>query len=156
MVRQGPRYWARRNPALARALRQNWQHLPPNLRKNAANVAVIRFGTACFIALIITSLAQTAYASTPVEFMTTLLSLNSLVAVVGVLAAIIILLIRSMAVAPRFIEAYAEMMPENEEMIREMFDQRGVADAIAPWIMSRQGRIKGILSRFAARFIPQP
>lgn len=146
----------RRDPDIARALRLNWRLLPKQLRLTGANVAVIRLSLIGFVCLIVISLAQTATTSTPTAFFASLLSINSAFAVIGLISGVALLVWRAMSVAPRFIEAYSQMMPENEQEIREMFIERGVADVIAPWVMTRPGRFNAVMRRLANRFVPMP
>ena len=132
----------------------NWRILPAGLRRTAANIAIMRIGILGYLALIVLSLSQSAATSTPAAFAAALFSVNSLFAVVILVMAPILLCWWAMTVAPRYVEAYARMMPENADEIRQMFVERGVADVIAPWIMTRPGRMKAVLTRIAGRLLP--
>lgn len=154
MVGQGSRYWRGRDPAIARALRLNWRLLPKELRNTATNISVMRIGILGFACLVMLSLGQTAMTSTPQQFVTTLFSVKSLFAIIALVVTPLLVTWRAVKVAPMFIDAYARMMPENEDEIRAMFVERGMTDVIAPWIMTRPGRMKTILTRLGNRFLP--
>lgn len=140
-----------RDPAIDKMLRQTWQYLPPELKKTSHNISTIRFGTVCFTILIIAGFLQMIATSTPADFLGRIISFNTIVALLGVAGAIYILAMRSMQIAPRFIDTYVQMLPDYEEEIRNSYAERGLADVIAPWVRGK-GRLSALLRHLAKRF----
>lgn len=151
MVTQVPRRLKLRDAGIDRLLRETWPLLPKNLQKSSKNLASIRFGAACYLALMIIFVGNSAQTSDPHGFMVDVFSMNSLVAVIGFIAAVIILFARSMQVAPRYVEAYVEMLPDYADEIQTIYAERGLADVAAPWITSRN-KLGKMLKNLSKRF----
>lgn len=108
--------------------------LPKDLQKTSKNLGIIRAGTIGYLGLIIISTGNAAKTMNPGQFITAMVSFNTVIGVVGFIAAVVILFGRSMQVAPRFVSAYEEMLPDHAEAIAIIYGERGFADAFAPWI----------------------
>ncbi len=133
-------------------MRRRWNDLPPNMRTTAKNLSTIRIGVACMLVLIVVGLANAVASKTPAEFIDWIVGLNALAAIAGLTLGTVVLVIRAMRTAPRFIEAYGEIMPDRAEDIAASFSERGAGDVVAPWIRSPDGRWSRIGRYLANRF----
>ena len=156
MVTHLKRQYGRRDPELEKQLRSAWTFLPDALRRNSNNLSVIRVGVVAFTLLIILYLVEIVANSTPEAFLGNLFSYNVLLAFIGLACALAILLGRAMQMAPHFIDAYVAMLPEQEDEIRGMYQERGAGDVIAPWIRGKPGRLVKFGRYLAKRFSIMP
>lgn len=156
MGTQLPRYWKLRDPEIEKLLVETWPFLPAHLKKTGNNIAAIRFGTAAFFLFVLLGVTDSTVTSTPAQFVSRIFSMTTLLAVIGVVGAVLILILRSMQVAKRFVDAYAEMLPDHAEHIRRIYAERGLGDVIAPWVRGKPGVIRKILNGIARRFHLKP
>lgn len=145
-----------RDAEVEKVLRNNLKFLSPELRKSSANIASIRMGTISYLVMVMLVVGMQASILTPAAFMTFVFSWTMLFAVIGFVAAVCILTLRAMALAPHFIEAYAILMKDDADVIRQLYGERGLADVIAPWIKGKPGIIMKMTKKLARRFYMHP
>lgn len=133
-------------------MRKAWDSLPADLRKNSHNLSAIRIGVVGYAVLIVLYVAQLASSTDPATFASRIVSFGTLLTLLGLIAAAGILLARSMMLAPRFIDAYCEMLPDRADDIRRIYAERGSGDVVAPWIRGKPGRFGKLLKGLARRF----
>jgi hypothetical protein len=133
-------------------MRKTWDSLPADLRKNSHNLSAIRVGVVGYAVLIVLYVAQIASSTDPATFASRIISFSMLLTLVGLVAAAGILLARTMMLAPRFIEAYCELLPDHAEDIRRIYAERGSGDVVAPWIRGKPGRFGKLLRGLAKRY----
>lgn len=135
-----------------RLMHETWPQLPPEMRKNSTNLATIRIGAVCFVLFVLGGMASMVAHDTPDRFITEFFSFQTFFAVIGMIGAIVILILRAMQVAPRFVEAYAQMLPDHADQIRVIYAERGLGDVVAPWVRRKGGRMSRIFGHYAKRF----
>lgn len=152
MADHARRQYRMRDPDLERLLKAHWNSLPAKLRESSQNISAIRVGVVAYAVLIVMYVAQTAASTDPEGFTSRMLSLHMFLTMLGLVAAVGILVARAVTLAPHFVDAYAQMLPDHEADIRSLYAERGTGDLIAPWIKGKPGRFTRLFRALARRF----
>lgn len=127
-------------------MKRTWISLSQDLRNDISRFASLRIGY--FLVLIASFLWYVSKASKGfIPFIDSLFSLTNLVILSIIFFLPLYLFRRSSDLAVMAIDEYKQLLPSHCDKIDEVYGERGGADVIAPWIMSKESYLFKVAKR---------
>jgi hypothetical protein len=134
------------DPDITKLIKRNWINLSADLRENISRLSSLRIG------YLISVLASILWYSSKISegvtvFIDSLLSITTFVVIVLVFGLPVYMFRRSGVLAAAAIEEYKQILPNFSERFDEIYGERGGADILAPWIMSKESYFYKVMKK---------
>lgn len=140
MARHLPEQLKRYDPAVAKLVRELYEHLPDEAKKDVDRVARVRYVVAGYILFLIMFPVGAANQGLS-AFVRQVYSPFYLLALILGVIGVVLMIRRVMNVSGAVVATFEAMAPEAGPDIDRVYGRRGLGDLVAPWIRRRRGRI---------------
>jgi len=130
-----------------------WEHLPQRLRAQIDSYARARLGILFYLISLPGYVIFKAGSTGPAGFVHAIFSWGFFGAIVLGFGLVLLTVLKGMEIGRKTVPILAQMLPDERDLIAQVYGERGIADVAAPWVKRKIGFVRRTTTKIGGKVI---